>query len=53
MIVFSARSGLAKEMADEWFEKYLKAGEITPELEIEREHISQVIISSMCRPKQR
>jgi hypothetical protein len=34
---------LCKELADTWFEKYLRAGKLTPELEAEREHIMRLM----------
>jgi hypothetical protein len=45
----SGIAALCKEMADEWWEKYLAAGRITPELEVERERIMR----GMLQPRQK
>ena len=41
---YNERCTLAKENADKWFDKYLTAGDVTPELEEERYRIIQSII---------
>ena len=42
-IEYCNRSAEANRMSLQWFKKYLAAGEITPELEIERDRIMSVI----------
>ena len=37
------RSAEANRLSQQWFEKYLAAGEITPELEIERDRIMSIM----------